>query len=68
MNRSGKAAELRQGVIILVILAVLTVVEYLLATTTGLWPVLVVIALVKARIVVQYFMHLPRVLGQGGGH
>jgi cytochrome c oxidase subunit 4 len=68
MKHSRNAADLRQGVIIMVILAVLTVVEYLLATATGLWLLLVVIALVKAAIVIQYYMHLPRVLGQGGGH
>ena len=68
MQNIKKAAELRQGVMLLVVLAVLTVVEYILAVTTGLWLLLVVIALVKAALVIQYFMHLPRVFGQGGEH
>jgi len=68
MQNMKKAAELRQGVMLLVVLAVLTAVEYILAIATGLWLLLVVIALVKAALVIQYFMHLPRVFGQGGEH
>ena len=64
----AKAAGLRRGVVILVILAAMTIVEYILATTTSLTFLLVLIALVKAAIVLQYFMHLPRAFAQDGGH
>lgn len=63
-----KAAALQRGVVILVILAVLTIVEYLLATMTSLTFLLILIALLKAAIVIQYFMHLPRVFAEDGGH
>jgi cytochrome c oxidase subunit 4 len=64
----AKAADMRRGVVILGILAVLTVVEFLLATMTSLTFLLVIIAFVKAGIVIQYFMHLPRVFSEEGGH
>ena len=68
MQNAKKAQEFRRGVVVLVILAVLTLVEFGIAITTNLWFLLVVIALVKAAIVIQYFMHLPRVFSEEGGH
>jgi len=63
-----KAADLRRGVVILGILAVLTIAEFALATLTSLTILLVIIALLKAGIVIQHFMHLPRVFSGEGGH
>lgn len=68
MNAEKKAKDLRLGVNILVILAVLTLVEYVVAVWTGMWLLLVVLAFVKAAIVLQFFMHLPRVFSEEGGH
>ena len=77
MNDNQKAAELRAGVNILVILAVLTAAEFGVALLPQLlgqpelavWPALVVIALIKAGLVLQNYMHLPRVLAPDeGGH
>lgn len=68
MNETKKTAAFRQGVITLIVLAVLTGAEYLIAVQSNLWSVLVVIALIKAGLVLQYFMHLPRMFSEDGGH
>lgn len=68
MSESNKTAEFRQGVIVLVILAVLTAIEYGIAVTTQLWAALVVIGVIKAVLVIEYYMHLPRVMSGEGGH
>jgi cytochrome c oxidase subunit IV len=61
-----------RGLRIIAILAVLTVVEYLIAITlaspSGLLVLLSVAALVKAWLIVTYFMHLPMVWRNDGGH
>jgi cytochrome c oxidase subunit 4 len=55
-----KAAAYRLGVISLVILAVLTIVEYFIAVYMGSLVLLFIIALVKAAVIVQNFMHIAR--------
>jgi cytochrome c oxidase subunit 4 len=60
---SGAGAAYRRGIIVAVVLAVLTVVEYFIGTgeiLNGSLIVLAVIALVKAGLIVQYFMHISR--------
>jgi len=64
----AKKSELGRGVMIFVLLAVLTAVEYALAVTTPLWGVLVAVAVLKASLVLQYYMHLNRVASEAGGH
>ncbi|MFQ5398161.1 MAG: cytochrome C oxidase subunit IV family protein [Anaerolineae bacterium] len=56
-----RAAAYRQGVITLVILAVLTAVEYWIGISIGnptVW--LIIIALLKAAAIAQSFMHIAR--------
>src|SRR5512145_2955000 len=53
-NRSG----LIQGVLIFVYLAVLTGLEFFVAITFNSIPLLAVVALVKAALVVYYYMHV----------
>lgn len=55
-----KAAAYRLGLITLVILAVLTIVEYVVAVYLGSLVLLFIIALVKAAVIVQNFMHIAR--------
>jgi cytochrome c oxidase subunit 3 len=55
-----KKAALNQGVIIFVFLAVLTALEFFVAVATGSVALLAVIALVKAGLVVYYYMHIHR--------
>ncbi|MFT3895641.1 MAG: heme-copper oxidase subunit III [Anaerolineales bacterium] len=51
-------AMLSQGVYIFVYLAVLTILEFFIAITFKSVPILVVVALVKAVLVVYYYMHI----------
>lgn len=61
-----KSAELRRGVMTFLALAVLTAIEYVLGTLENTTVLLVLIALVKAVLVLWFFMHLPRVFTEGG--
>ena len=65
----NKSANLRRGVIVFVVLAVLTVLEYFLGTHASPAIFLWLVALVKAGLVMWYFMHLKRVFRPDeGGH
>ncbi len=55
-----KAAAYRLGLITLLILAVLTAVEYFVSVYTGSLILLMIIALIKAAIIVNNFMHITR--------
>ncbi len=61
-----------RGLRVIAILAVLTLVEYSIAvslgSSAGLLVLLSSIALVKAWLIVTYFMHLPLVWRKDGGH
>lgn len=60
-NEIKKIKALRWGVIVLIILAILTAVEYFIgAFTAGWWALLLVIAAAKAFFVLRDYMHLPR--------
>ena len=55
-----KAAAYRLGLITLIILAVMTVAEYFVSIYTGSLILLMIIALLKAAIIVNNFMHITR--------
>jgi cytochrome c oxidase subunit 4 len=56
-----KTAAYRQGVMVFVGLAVLTIAEFFVsAATDGSAVLLLIIALVKAGIIVNFFMHIYR--------
>ncbi len=55
-----KAAAYRLGLITLLILAVLTAVEFFVAVYMSSLVLLFIIALVKAAVIVQNFMHISR--------
>ena len=57
-HNQDKASMLSQGVFIFVYLAVLTLLEFLIAKTFDATAVLVVVALVKGVLVVYYYMHI----------
>jgi len=57
-HSQDKSSMLGQGVFIFVYLAVLTVLEFGIAITFNSTPILVAVALVKAVLVVYYYMHI----------
>jgi len=72
MGENSKASEMRTGLIVLIVLAVLTGAEFAVAAVTdGSLVILGIIAFIKAGLIVQYFMHARRVLNyddEKGGH
>ena len=64
----GKLSDLSRGVVVFLVLAVLTAVEYFLGVSQVPSIILWVIALVKGSLVVWFFMHVFRVFGSEGGH
>ncbi len=59
---AARNRPLRTGWVVFFWLAVLTVVEFIVAVTvTSNLPILVVFALMKAGLIMHYFMHLLRV-------
>ncbi|MBI5929555.1 MAG: cytochrome C oxidase subunit IV family protein [Chloroflexi bacterium] len=63
-QRKGKNAEYLQGIIVLVVLAVFTAIEYAIGTADELplfssaFIPLTLIALIKAGVIVNYYMHI----------
>ncbi len=66
--QSTKMDELRRGALVFLGLAVLTVVEYYLGTHEAPAIFLWVVALLKAGLVLIYFMHIGRVFRSEGEH
>src|SRR5574338_1230000 len=60
MHTQNKAAAMGRGVLIFVYLAVLTGLEFFVAVTMQSAPLLVLLALVKAGLVLYYYMHIYR--------
>ena len=55
----------RLGIVILLILAILTVVEFVVAKINIPWPwILYIIALIKAWFVIKHYMHFPRLFAE----
>jgi len=66
--QSTKINELKRGVLVFLGLAVLTIIEYYLGTHQAAPIFLWVVALLKAGLVLVYFMHIGRVFGSEGEH
>lgn len=67
-KHENKTDGLKRGLIIFIALAVLTGIEYVIGVLELPAVLLWLVALVKAGLVLWYFMHLPRVFSSGGGH
>lgn len=63
-----KAAAYRLGVVTLGILAVLTIVEYFVGVYMESLILLFILALIKAAVIVQNFMHITRLWREEEGH
>lgn len=62
-----KSSALRQGVLIFVYLTVLTVLEYFVAVTFNATSILVVVAVIKAALVMYYYMHIYKLNDENEG-
>lgn len=60
MEHQNKSSVLQLGLFVFGALAVLTAVEFVLAITISVWQFLVLIALIKAGLVLYYYMHISR--------
>lgn len=57
-HSQDKSSALSQGVVIFVYLTVLTILEYFIAVAFDAVPLLIVVALIKAGLVMYYYMHI----------
>lgn len=62
-----KSSALRQGVLIFVYLTVLTVLEYFVAVTFNATSILLVVAVIKAALVMYYYMHIYKLNEENEG-
>ncbi len=64
-----KKTAFRQGVMVLIGLAVLTIIEYYVSfLPTSAIPALFIIALAKAWAIIKYFMHVASLWAEERGH
>ena len=64
-----KSAALRQGLLVFIALAVLTAIEYFIGVSTGMVGLIFVLLLIKAALVVYFYMHISRLRSpEEGGH
>lgn len=64
----SKMDELKRGVLVFIGLAVLTVIEYFLGVYEAAAIFLWIVAILKAGLVLVYFMHIGRVFRSEGEH
>jgi len=69
-HSQDKSSALGQGVVIFVYLAVLTLIEYFVAVSFNATSLLVVVAVIKAALVMYYYMHIYKLNQEDGsdGH
>jgi cytochrome c oxidase subunit 3 len=60
MPHQSKSSALRLGFLVFIALAVLTAIEFSLALYMNIWQLLVLVALLKAGLVIYYYMHIYR--------
>jgi uncharacterized integral membrane protein len=60
--------DLKRGLLVFVVLAVLTAVEYIMGINQVPYILMWLMALIKGGLVVWFFMHVFRVFGSEGGH
>jgi hypothetical protein len=65
---ASKQRELAQGIGVFVVLAFLTLIEYFLGVSAAPSILIWLLLLMKAAVVVWYFMHVKRAFRDEGGH
>ena len=66
LHIQDKSSAFRQGMVIFIYLAVLTVLEYFIAITFGSIFILVTVAVIKAALVMYYYMHIYKLNEDSG--
>ena len=66
LHIQDKSSAFRQGMVIFIYLAVLTVLEYFIAITFGSFFILVTVAVIKAALVMYYYMHIYKLNEDSG--
>lgn len=66
-HSQDKSSALGQGVVIFVYLTVLTLIEYFVAITFNATVLLIVVALIKAALVMYYYMHVYKLNEESDG-
>ena len=67
MTHTDKKTALNQGVIIFIFLAVLTALEFFIAIVMDAVALLIIVALVKAGLVMYYYMHIYKLNAEDDG-
>ena len=67
MEHTDKKTAFNQGLIIFIFLAVLTALEFFIAIVIEAVVLLIFIALIKAGLVIYYYMHLNRLNREDDG-
>ena len=67
-QNESKQQELMQGVGIFIVLAILTAIEYFIGTHSSPMIFMWILAIVKAGLVMWFFMHIKRAFSDQGGH
>jgi cytochrome c oxidase subunit III len=65
-HTQDKSSALAQGVLIFVYLGALTLLEYFVAVTFNAVPILVLVAVIKAALVMYYYMHIYKLNEDSG--
>ncbi len=65
MEHMSKTEALRQGMIVFIFLAVLTVLEFFIAIAIGALILLIAVAVVKVGLVIYYYMHIYKLTQEG---
>ena len=65
-HNQDKSSAFRQGVVIFIYLAVLTALEYFVAITFSAVSILVLVAVIKAALVMYYYMHIYKLNEDSG--
>src|SRR5258706_12287826 len=65
-HTQDKSSALLQGIVIFVYLAVLTALEYFIAVTFNGVSILAIVAVVKAALVIYFYMHIYKLNEDGG--
>jgi cytochrome c oxidase subunit III len=65
VNHENQSSALRQGLLVFIFLAFLTLVEFFIAITNQQLLLLTIVALIKGALVMYYYMHISR-LGEDG--